>query len=180
MTVHIALLRAVNVGGIKVSMADLRSMLTDLGFSDARTLLNSGNAVFRSKSKTGSNLEKLLELELAKKLGVQTDFLVRTAEEWATIITRNPFPDEAIRDPGHLLVQVLKRAPTSQELDALRAANPGPEIIKADGLQAYIYYPAGVGESKLTNKLMEKKLGTAGTARNWNTVRKLAALAEEL
>ena len=180
MTVHIALLRAVNVGGVKVSMADLRSMLTGLGFSNARTLLNSGNAVFRSKSKTGLNLEKLLELELAKKLGVQTDFLVRTADEWATIIARNPFPNEAIRDPGHLLVQVLKRAPTSQELDALRAANPGPEIIKADGLQAYIYYPAGVGESKLTNKLMEKKLGTPGTARNWNTVRKLAALAEEL
>ena len=177
MTTHIALLRAINVGGIKVSMADLQALIIDLGFEDVHTLLNSGNAVFRSKSKTGANLENLLEAEFAKRAGRSTKFFVRTSEEWKSIVARNPMTDETRRDPGHLLLVVLKRAPSNQEVDALRAAIVGPEVVKADGKQAYIYYPAGVGQSKLTAKLIEKKLGSPGTGRNWNTVLKLAALA---
>jgi uncharacterized protein (DUF1697 family) len=173
---QIALLRAVNVGGIKVSMADLKALLVDLGFDDVRTLLNSGNLVFRGKSKTGPELEALLETEFAKRAGRPTEFFVRTAEEWKSIIARNPMTNEARRDPGHLLLVVLKREPSNQEVDALRAAIVGPEVVKADGKQAYIYYPAGVGQSKLTAKLIEKKLGSPGTGRNWNTVLKLAAM----
>jgi uncharacterized protein (DUF1697 family) len=180
MTIQIALLRAVNVGGIKVSMADLRGLLTDLGFSAVQTLLNSGNAVFRAKNKTGATLEKFLETEFAQRTGSQTDFFVRSVKEWKSIIARNPFTEEAKRDPGHLLVVVLKRAPTNQEVEALRAAITGPEIFQDDGKQAYMYYSAGVGTSKLTTKLIEKKLGTPNTGRNWNTVLKLAALSESL
>ncbi|MFY9986063.1 MAG: DUF1697 domain-containing protein [Chthoniobacterales bacterium] len=178
MTPQIALLRAVNVGGIKVSMADLKALLVDLGFEDVRTLLNSGNVVFRGKSKTGEELEKLLETEFAKRAGRPTEFFVRTAEEWASIIDRNPMTNEARHDPGHLLMVVLKSTPTNQEVDALRAAIVGPEVVEADGRQAYIYYPAGVGQSKLTAKLIEKKLGSPGTGRNWNTVLKLATMVE--
>jgi uncharacterized protein (DUF1697 family) len=175
MTPQIALLRAVNVGGIKVSMADLKALLVDLGFEDVRTLLNSGNVVFRGKT-TGANLEKLLETEFARRVGRPTEFFVRTAEEWNSIVDRNPMTDEARRDPGHLLVVVLKRAPTDREVDALRGAIVGPEVVEADGKHAYIYYPAGVGQSKLTAKLIEKQLGSPGTGRNWNTVLKLAAM----
>jgi len=180
MTIEIALLRAVNVGGIKVSMADLRALLADLAFQEVRTLLNSGNAVFRSQNKTGATLEKFIEAGFTRWTGSQTDFFVRTVEEWKSIITRNPLAEEAKRDPGHLVVLLLKRAPTKQEIDALRAAIIGPEIVEADGRQAYAFYPAGIGESKLTIKLIEKKLGTPATGRNWNTVLKLAALAESL
>jgi len=178
MTPQIALLRAINVGGIKVSMADLKALLLDLGFDDVRTLLNSGNVVFRGKSKTAVDLEKLLETEFAKRAGRPTEFFVRTAEEWKAIIDRNPMTDEARRDPGHLLLVVLKHSPTNQEVDALRTAIVGPEVVEADGKQAYIYYPAGVGQSKLTAKLIEKQLGSPGTGRNWNTVLKLAAMVE--
>ncbi|MGA7128515.1 MAG: DUF1697 domain-containing protein [Chthoniobacterales bacterium] len=178
MTPQIALLRAVNVGGIKVSMADLKALLVDLGFEDVRTLLNSGNVVFRGKSKTGEELEKLLETEFAKRAGRPTEFFVRTAEEWTSIIDRNPMTNEARHDPGHLLMVVLKSTPTNQEVDALRAAIVGPEVVEAEGKQAYIYYPAGVGQSKLTAKLIEKKLGSPGTGRNWNTVLKLATMVE--
>jgi uncharacterized protein (DUF1697 family) len=176
MTPQIALLRAVNVGGIKVSMADLKALFVDLGFQDVRTLLNSGNVVFRGKNKAGADLEKLLETEFAKRAGRPTEFFVRTAEEWNSIVDRNPMTKEARRDPGHLLVVVLKHAPTGQKVDALRAAIVGPEVVEADGKQAYIYYPAGVGQSKLTAKLIEKQLGSPGTGRNWNTVLKLAAM----
>ena len=175
MTPQIALLRAVNVGGIKVSMADLKALSVDLGLEDVRTLLNSGNVVFRGKT-TGTDLEELLEAEFAKRAGRPTEFFVRTAEEWKSIIDQNPMTDQARRDPGHLLVVVLKRAPSNQEVESLRAAIVGPEIVQADGKQAYIYYPAGVGQSKLTAKLIEKHLGSPGTGRNWNTVLKLAAM----
>jgi uncharacterized protein (DUF1697 family) len=175
MTPQIALLRAVNVGGIKVSMADLKALSVDLGLEDVRTLLNSGNVVFRGKT-TGTYLEELLEAEFAKRAGRPTEFFVRTAEEWKSIIDQNPMTDQARRDPGHLLVVVLKRAPSNQEVESLRAAIVGPEIVHVDGKQAYIYYPAGVGQSKLTAKLIEKHLGSPGTGRNWNTTLKLAAM----
>jgi uncharacterized protein (DUF1697 family) len=175
MTPQIALLRAVNVGGIKVSMVDLKALLVDLGFEKVRTLLNSGNVVFYGKN-AGTDLEQALETEFAKRTGRPTEFFVRTAEEWKSIIDRNPMTDQARHDPGHLLVVVLKRAPSNQEVESLRAAIVGPEIVQADGKQAYIYYPAGVGQSKLTAKLIEKHLGSPGTGRNWNTTLKLAAM----
>ena len=175
MTPQIALLRAVNVGGIKVSMVDLKVLLVDLGFEKVRTLLNSGNVVFYGKN-AGTDLEQALETEFAKRTGRPTEFFVRTAEEWKSIIDRNPMTDQARHDPGHLLVVVLKRAPSNQEVESLRAAIVGPEIVQADGKQAYIYYPAGVGQSKLTAKLIEKHLGSPGTGRNWNTTLKLAAM----
>jgi uncharacterized protein (DUF1697 family) len=177
MTSQIALLRAINVGGVKVSMADLKAMFLDLGFENVRTLLNTGNVVFHSKGKV--NLEKLLEAEFTKRCGQETDFFVRTSAEWKSIIARNPMKDEARRDPGHLLVVLLKRAPNGQEVDSLRAAIVGPETVETDGQQAYLFYPAGIGQSKLTAKLIEKKLGTPGTGRNWNTVLKLAAMVAE-
>jgi uncharacterized protein (DUF1697 family) len=179
MTIHIALLRAINVGGHKkVAMSDLRDLLTRLGFVDTRSLLQSGNLVFRSDGRTGANVERLLEAEAAKRLDLRTDFFVRTAEEWKAVIARNPFRDEAERDPGHLVVMFLKAAPDVKNVKALQAAITGPEIVRAEGKQAYIVYPSGIGRSRLTSTLIEKKLGTRGTGRNWNTILKLAALAK--
>jgi uncharacterized protein (DUF1697 family) len=74
---------------------------------------------------------------------------------------------------------VLKKAPTAKAVETLRAAITGPEIIDAVGRHAYIVYPAGIGRSRLTNSLIDSKLGTRGTGRNWNTVLKLAELAQE-
>ena len=177
MTIHIALLRGINVGGHKrVAMSDLRDLLSQLGFMDARSLLQSGNLVFRSNARTGVNLERLLEAEAEKRLELRTDFLVRSAEEWKAVVARNPFPDEAERDPAHLLVMFLKDAPDGKNVEALQAAITGPEIVRAVGRQAYIVYPSGIGRSRLTSTLIEKKLATRGTGRNWNTVLKLGAL----
>jgi uncharacterized protein (DUF1697 family) len=178
--VHIALLRAVNVGGRKpVIMSELRDLLTELGFVGARSLLQTGNLVFRSEERTGTDLEGLLEEAAAKRLGLHTDFFVRTGEEWKRIVSNNPFRDEAKGDPARLVVMFLKRAPTAKEVEALRAAITGPEIVSADGRHAYIVYPGGIGRSRLTNSLAEKKLGTHGTARNWNTVLKLDGYVSE-
>jgi uncharacterized protein (DUF1697 family) len=80
-------------------------------------------------------------------------------------------------DPGHLVVMCLKAAPTTKNVLALEAKIPGREQIRADGKHLYITYPDGIGPSKLTNTVIEKTLGIRGTARNWNTVLKLATLA---
>jgi uncharacterized protein (DUF1697 family) len=180
MPVHIALLRAVNVGGRQpIRMADLRDLLTKLGFEDVRSLLQSGNLVFRGHPGSGSEIARLLEKEAANRLDLHTDFLVRSQEEWNRIITQNPFQAEAKRDPAHLIVMFLKRPPSAEQVAALQSTITGPEIVRTESEQAYIVYPAGIGRSRLTNTFIEKKFGTRGTARNWNTVLKLASLAAE-
>jgi len=177
---QVALLRAVNVAGKNmVAMADLRGMLEELGFTDVKSLLQSGNLVFRGGRLAGSALESKLEAETAKRLKVSCDYFVRTADEWAKVVADNPFPREAQCDPGHLVVMFLKAAARSKNVKALEAAIRGPEVLRANGKQLYLVYPAGIGRSKLTTALIEKHLGTRGTGRNWNTVLKLAALTCE-
>lgn len=176
---HVALLRAVNLAGHQpVAMADLRELLTGLGLADARTLLQSGNLVFGCAGRTPAQLEGLLEAEAGKRLGLRTDVFVRTAKEWQALVAANPFPAEAHDDPSHLLVVFLRDAPPRAAVEALRAAIVGRERVEAVGRQAYFVYPDGIGRSRLTTALIEKKLGTRGTGRNWNTVLKLQALTQ--
>jgi uncharacterized protein (DUF1697 family) len=179
MTTHIALLRAINVGGRNlVSMAALRAMLTDIGFTDVQTLLQSGNVVFTDGGKSEAEFESLLEIETEKQLGLTIHYMVRSAEQWLRVVESNPFPTEAERDPGHLLVMFLKHEPKPDDIEALRSAIKGPEVVEAIGKQLYVVYPDGMGPSKFTGAIIERKLGCPGTGRNWNTVLKLAALAK--
>ena len=108
-------------------MSDLRDLIADLGFSDARTLLQSGNLVFRGDGRAGAALEQLLETEARKRLGLQADFLIRSADEWRDVVTRNPFPKEAERDPSHLVVMFLKSAVKLKNVSAVQAAIVGRE-----------------------------------------------------
>ena len=177
---YFAFIRGINVGGHKkVAMSDLREMLTKLGLEDAQSLLQSGNLVFRSSKRTPAQLERLLETETEKRLGVQADYFLRTPEELKKVVAGNPFPEQAERDPGHLVAMFLRDAADKKAVEALQAAIIGSEVVRADGKHAYIVYPDGVGTSRLTHALIEKKLGTRGTGRNWNTVLKLVALAKE-
>jgi len=180
MSRHIALLRAINVAGRNmVAMADLRGMLEELGFTDVKSLLQSGNLVFSSDRRSGDALERLLETETSKRLKVSCDYFIRTADEWAKVVAQNPFTKDAEHDPGHLVAMFLKAAASPKAVKSLEAAIKGPETVRAKGQQLYIVYPDGIGRSKLTNALIEKHLGTQGTGRNWNTVLKLAALVKQ-
>jgi len=176
-TSYTALLRAVNLPAHgKIAMKDLTAAIADLGLQDVRSLLQSGNVVFRGDERTPTDLERVLEKHVEKSLGLRTTFFVRTAEDLDDVIAHNPFPDDAKTDPGHLVVEFLKDAPAAAGVKQLQAAIKGPETVRARGKHVYIVYPAGIGRSKLTNKLIEDKLGTRGTGRNWNTVLKLAAM----
>jgi len=176
-TRYIGLLRAINIGSYnQVAMPALRDLFTRLGFADPRTLLQSGNVVFGCDRRRVADLEKMLEAEVERRLKVATDFFVRSAEEWRDIVAGNPFIKEAERDPGHLVVMVFKDQPSGQAVQDLQAAIVGAEVMRADGRHAYIVYPNGIGRSRLTIALIEKKLRTRGTGRNWNTALKLNAL----
>ena len=178
MRTYVALLRGINVGGRSmVGMSALREMLGELGFGDVRSLLQSGNLLFGTDRRTTTAaLEALLEKETAKRLGVSPDYVVRSAAEWAAVVANNPAPDEAKRDPGHLVVMFLKHAAAAKNVKKLEAAIRGRETVRAVGKQLYVVYPDGIGRSKLTNAVIERELGTRATGRNWNTVLKLAAL----
>lgn len=171
---YIALLRGVNVGGNRmIAMADLRQFATNLGLTAPRTLLQSGNLVFGARKRPSSALEELLEAEAQKRLKLQIDFMVRAEEEWADVIHRNPFPEAARHDPSHLIVFFFKAPVRKGVADELMRLNPGPEFIRGAGRELYIVFPEGMGTSKLPAFMTEKRLGTRGTARNWNTVLKL-------
>src|SRR5262245_46265724 len=163
MTIHIALLRAVNLAGHNpVTMADLRELLVHLGHTEGRSLLQSGNLVFVSHARTTGLLERGLERAAKTRLGLETPFFVRTADEWRALVAANPFPQEARRDPGHLIMMLLKDAPQPSAVTALQHAVSGREVVRVIGREVYIVYPDGVGRSRLTNALIERKLGTRG------------------
>jgi uncharacterized protein (DUF1697 family) len=175
---HVAFLRAINLPSHgKVTMADLRGFMAAIGFKTCQSLLQTGNLVFDGGARTPEQLERLLEAQSKKRLGLETEYFVRTAKELQAIIDANPFPNEAVSDPGHLVVIPLKDAPAAAQVKALQASITGREVVKTVGRNAYAIYPDGIGRSKLTLLRIEKHLGTRGTGRNWNTIRKLNALA---
>jgi uncharacterized protein (DUF1697 family) len=173
---RIALLRAVNVGGRKVIMADLRDMLAGMGLGEPRTLLASGNAVFRSDD-PAALLEARLEAAIQARFGLHSDVMIRTPAECSEALARGPFQAEAKAAPAYTYVMFLKAAPAPEALKVLQGAvEPLPEQVAVAGREAWLHYPDGAGRSKLTNQFIERRLGVRGTARNWNTVGKLAAL----
>jgi uncharacterized protein (DUF1697 family) len=179
MTTYIALLRGINVGGKNIiAMAALKQMFEALEFANVRTLLQSGNILFDAPARKTNDLESLLEAETKKRLKAEPHYFVRTAKEWSEILAHNPFPREAKTDPGRLHVLALKSSPSAAQAKALREAIRGRETFEMGTRHAYVYFPDGAGNSKLTPRLLETKLGTRATARNWNTAQKLLALAE--
>jgi uncharacterized protein (DUF1697 family) len=173
----VAFLRAVNVGGTgKLPMAELKALAVDIGLREPRTLLQSGNLVFEAGSKSAATLEKLLEREVAARFGITPDVIVRTGDALKAAMARNPFTKEAASDPARLHVQFLKAATSAVQVASLAAAIKGREVVKGAGSEVFIYYPDGMADTKLTGAVIERHLGARGTARNWNTVTKLAEM----
>jgi uncharacterized protein (DUF1697 family) len=181
MAVLVSMLRGINVGGHnKVNMGDLRSLYESLGLQDAQTYVQSGNVVFRTKERNLAVLAKRIEEAIERRFGFRVDVIVRTASELRDVIARNPFAKRRAVDPGKLLVTFLANHPSVQARDQVLKINTDPEELHIDGREVYIYFPNGMGSSKLSWPTIGKKLGTTGTGRNWNSVTKLLEIAEQL
>lgn len=176
MSPHIALLRAVNVGGRKVLKDDLLGLAKDLGFDDAKTLLASGNLVLWGKAGSDADIEKRLEDGLEKRMGLRTDFMVRSPAELKAIIAGNPFPDLVEVRPSHLVVNFLKHPIPAGDIEVLRAAITGRERVEGGCKELYVDFIDGIGELMLDRDWKKTKKAPVGTVRNWNTVMKLAAM----
>ena len=175
MPTFVVLLRAVNVAGSKLVMAELRASLTAAGYEDVQTLLASGNVVLDTDETSTAKLESALEAHLADAHGLDTDVMVRTPDEWASLIAANPMPGPAASEPSKYTSMVMKGEPDRDALAAYLQRYDGPERIEVGERCLYVHYPDGLGRSRLS---LPKKVGV-GTVRNWNTVVKLAAILEK-
>jgi uncharacterized protein (DUF1697 family) len=174
----IALLRAVNVGGRKLPMAELRALCGDaLGWEDVETYIQSGNLVFRAPGKPDA-LEARLEKAIKKQFALGVPVIVRTAAQWAACAAANPFPDAARDEPNRLQLLVSKCPPHEGAAEKLMERAQAGESVKAAGGALWFHYPDGVGASKLTPALIDKACGSPSTGRNWRTVVKLKEMAE--
>ncbi len=177
MTRWVALLRGVNVGSVRVGMADLRRLVTGLGHQDVQTYLQSGNVVFGSTVRDAEALAGGIERALADELGLTVPVLVRSARELAAVAGGNPYADRE-DDPTRLLVAFLATAPEPSAVAALTVPAGEPAAFTVTGREVFLHYPAGgYGRSRFTNAYLEKKLGVVATTRNWRSVRALAELA---
>ena len=170
------LLRAVNVGGRKLLMADLKRIAGEAGFDAPATLLASGNLLFGTQM-APDKAERALEAAILKDQGLAADVMVRDLEQLKAVIAGNPFPRQAKDEPNRLMAMFLTGEPQAG-LEALESARVAGEEIKAGPGCLYIFFPDGAGTSKLGNAVIERRLKVRGTARNWNTVNKLADLLE--
>ena len=168
MTAYVALLRAVNVGGRKLLMSDLKAIADELKLERARTYIASGNLLFVSR-KSESRLKQQLEAALEGHLGGVAGVMVRTAAEMQKVVDDNPFPKAG--KSAHAIF--LDKAPPKDA--ATSAKNVADEEVALGSREIYVHYPSGMGRSKL--RIPAAK---AGTARNMNTVWKLAELAKEM
>jgi uncharacterized protein (DUF1697 family) len=181
MTKYVALLRGINVGGNKtIPMAKLKLLFESLGLASPKTHLNSGNVIFAAKARDRAKLGRQICDAIEAEFGFRPVVVLRSATDLKRIIAKNPFGEIAAHDPSHLLVMVLDGKPKAGAKAALGEAHSGPEETAIAGENVYVTYPNGIGRSKLTNALLEKHLGVAGTARNWNTVVKVVDLMEAM
>lgn len=161
-------LRGINVGGrTKISMAALREALEKAGHAGAKTLLQSGNVIVDKI--TPAAMEKLI----LEEFGLRVRVMTRTHEQLRKVIEANPFPQH-VNEPAKLAVGFLDKAVRAVAVDPARYA---PDEFVPAGKEIYLWYPHGMGRSKLGDANFVKLLGGAElTVRNWNTVTKMAEL----
>jgi uncharacterized protein (DUF1697 family) len=169
MTAYVALLRAVNVGGRKLLMSDLKAIADEAGLEKARTFIASGNLVFAS-SKSEAAVARLLEERLKAHMKAEVPVLIRTAAEMAAVGAANPFADAS---GSRVAAIFLQEAPPKDAIQ--KASGIADEELALGTREIYVHYPNGMADTKL-----RLPAASGGTARNMNTVAKLAAMAKEV
>jgi uncharacterized protein (DUF1697 family) len=172
---QVALLKGINVGGHRpVSMAELRELLKGLGYQRVETYLQSGNVVLESDA-TPDRVAREMEEAIRKRFGMDVPVIVRTGEELAAVVARNPLGNVA-SDPKRYQVTFLSAEPAPERVRQVTAADLAPEQVLFDGREVYSWHPDGIHRSPLARLLTEQRLGVGATARNWATVTSLLEL----
>lgn len=174
---QIVLLRGINVGKAKrIAMADLREMLAGLGHTDVRTLLNSGNAVVTTDTKT-ADTEQAVRAAISDHFGFEVAVVARTAKQWATAMSDDPFTETATDGARHF-VGFCSAAPKVAAAKEFAALSGDDFQVAAIGAHIFAWCPAGLLNSGLGAVDLPRILGVDTTMRNWNTVQKLADIID--
>lgn len=166
---NVALLRAVNVGGRKLPMAELRSLCAELGWAEVATYIQSGNVVFSAPGDSGA-LEAALEHAIAARFGMDVPAIVRTAAKWSAYAPPRAFAEAAEKEPNRLMLLLSKKPPAAGAEDVIQAKAAAGEQVRRAADSLWIHYPSGAGTSKLTPSLIDRAIGSPATARNYRTV----------
>ena len=180
MPIRIALLRSMVIGKRRVSGADVRALAEAAGGIDARSVIATGNVVFRSR-KAPATLEREMEAACAAAFGQPTEIVVKTADEWRALLAANPFSKQAGTAPARVLVWAMREALPDAGLDQLRRrASPDETVVRTACGDIYMWFGGDIDASKLPAGFGLKSLGAVGTNRNWNTVMKITAVLDEM
>jgi uncharacterized protein (DUF1697 family) len=175
---RIALLRGINLGPRnRIAMPELRDALAEAGYDDVRTYVQSGNVVLGT-DEPPSKLERACERLIETHFGLKVPVIVRTRDELAEVVKRNPLAKVA-SNPKRYQVSFLSKELDAKRIEELDALATGGERLVALGRELYAWHPDGVARSKLWAKLASANLGPKGTARNWTTVETLLEMASE-
>ncbi|MGH6763188.1 MAG: DUF1697 domain-containing protein [Phyllobacterium sp.] len=179
MNIYVALLHSIVLAaGRRVVMDDLRAMAEQAGFSRPRTLAATGNLVIETdETLPVANLERRLEQGIVHVFGKQIDVIGRTAQQWKTLASENPFPSESALNASNVIVRVMRAPLTGDALDRLEPCRSTSERLAVVNGDLWISFGAKPSESRLLSQLTTRRLG-AGTLRNWNTVRRLAGMLD--
>jgi len=176
--VYVSLLRAVNVGGRKVPMAELRALFEELGHDDVVTYVQSGNVVSRVTTRSAAAVERSVSMAIGAAFGFEVDVLVRTPKQMQAVLDGNPFSGgSAPPAPKTLHVTFLATTPAAARVHELDGSAFAPDEFRVDGRTVYLSCPNGYGTTKITNAWFERKLQVPATTRNWNTVTTLLELS---
>jgi uncharacterized protein (DUF1697 family) len=181
MPVLISMLRGVNVGPHnRIKMDDLRTLYESLQLQEPRTYVQSGNVIFRTKQSNLGSLGKRIQDGISKKFGFRPEVIIRTAEEVTQSLGANPFRDRRDIEPSKLLITFLAAEPPAEAQTNIRTLKIQREELHLIGRELYIYFPDGIGTSKIPWSSVEKFLKVTGTARNLNSVMKMLEIAEKM
>ena len=172
-TTWIVLFRGVG-GKTQLPVKPLREKLAEAGYEDVATYINSGNAIVTTRKSRDTTTKEIAAI-CSREFGFDKDIHLRSAREWRELIDNNPFP-EAVDAPKFLHAAVLAGQPKDGAIEKLRGFAAGNERIELVGHVVYLHTPGGFGTSKIAEKF-DKGIGVANTARNWNTVLRLAEMA---
>jgi uncharacterized protein (DUF1697 family) len=179
MTRHVALLRGINVGGHKkVPMAQLREVLEAAGFADVKTYVQSGNVALSAPSRSPAKVGKEMEAAIEAAFGFDVAVVMRTRDEIAALIDEDPLGDVAT-DPTFRIVVFLAGKLDQRTVADVDPGEFAPEAFALRDREIVMWAPNGQRDSRLVKTLTEKRTGVVGTARNWRTVEKLLAMADE-
>lgn len=174
--IHVALLRGINLGGHhRVPMAELRTLLTDAGYDDVRTYVQSGNIVLGAGAAAGT-VQRDLQTLISDRFGFEVPVVVRSRAQLAEVVAGDPFGD-AVTEPKLYQVTFLDRPLPPEAADRLQALRAGSERLVVRGRHIYAWLPDGIARSKMSSALAGAKLEVTATARNWRTVLALLALS---